>query len=129
MPKIMVVDDDPRYLELLRFALEGEGFNVIGGTDPEASLVAAIEEQPDLIISDVSMPHEDGFTFARELQADVRTRGIPIMFLSARGQSVDRYEGQQVGAVEYLTKPFSTVELIRVVNRILTQRKAGGASA
>ncbi|MBI5059415.1 response regulator [candidate division KSB1 bacterium] len=127
MSRIMIVDDDPRYLELLGFALQGEGFETVLSTDPEASLELAARTAPDLIISDVSMPHEDGFTFATELRADPRTREIPLMFLSARGLSVDRHEGQRHGAVEYLTKPFSPTELLAVVHRILSTRTAGGA--
>ena len=129
MPRIMIIDDDPRYLERLGFALEGAGFETIASTDSSTSLELAARSRPDLIISDVSMPHEDGFMLARDLRTDPRTRDIPLMFLSARGQTVDRHEGQLAGAVDYLTKPFSPRELVAVVERVLSQRTTGGAGA
>jgi DNA-binding response OmpR family regulator len=129
MSRIMIVDDDPRYLELLGFALHGAGYETVLSTDPQVCVELAARALPDLIISDVAMPNEDGYMLARELRADHRTCDIPLMYLTARGLSVDRYEGQLAGAVEYLTKPFSPTELIAVIQRLLTARTTGGPVA
>ncbi len=119
-PRLLIVDDDPRYLELLKFTFDGSGIEVVSISDPQEVLAKAISEKPDLIISDISMPELDGFSLALALRANPATSAIPLMFLTARGQHMDRYEGHLVGAVEYLTKPFSPVDLVETVERLLT---------
>lgn len=126
MPRVLIVDDDSRYLELLTFALESGRFEVKSTTDPQAIPALAVETDPDVIVSDVTMPGMDGFELARLLHQDSRTRDIPLIFLTARGQGVDKCEGQSVGAMEYLTKPFSPDDLIQSIRRVLSGSKVGG---
>lgn len=109
--KVMLIDDDPRYIELLQFSLEGDGFEVLACTSPEHAVNAASKFMPDIILSDVSMPGMDGFRLALDFRAEPATTDTPIVFLTARGQQADLSAGHSVGAVEYFTKPFSMSQL------------------
>jgi CheY-like chemotaxis protein len=118
-PRILVVDDDPRYLELLEFMLRGEGFDVRTAQDSATVQDIAAAEQPDVIVSDVAMPGVDGYALAAGLKTDPRTRRIPLLFVTARG-----YEGESdnliSGAAACLAKPFSTSDLIAAIQRLMT---------
>src|SRR5512143_944622 len=103
---VLVVDDDPRYLELLQFALESEGFRVVVARNPQSVQALAVSCRPAIVITDVSMPEMNGFDVALHLKADPRTADIPVMFLTARSLERDRLEGLKSGASDYLTKPF-----------------------
>ncbi len=122
-PKILIIDDDPRYLELLSFTFDGSGVDVIAMTEPMDVVAYAEAHRPDLIMSDISMPRMDGFDLALALRSNPMTADIPVMFLTARHQEIDKCEGQHVGAVEYLTKPFSPADLVATVRRILSRRR------
>lgn len=120
-PQVLVVDDDPRYLELLQFALESEGFSVLVARDPRHVQALAVSCRPAAIISDVAMPEMDGFDVAAGLQADPRTSEIPLVFLTARSAESDRVVGIRSGAVEYITKPFSPAVLANRVRSIMKE--------
>ena len=120
-PQVLVVDDDPRYLELLQFALESEGFGVVASRNPMSVQALAVSCRPAAIISEVSMPEMDGFDVAATLRADPRTSNIPILFLTARGTESDKVQGMKSGAVEYLTKPFSPVALVEKVRSAIKE--------
>jgi DNA-binding response OmpR family regulator len=120
-PQVLVVDDDPRYLELLKFALESEGFGVVVSRDPRNVQALAVSCQPAAIISDVSMPEMDGFDVTANLRADPRTANIPVLFLTARSTDGDRLEGLRSGAVEYITKPFSPSVLAEKVRAVMKE--------
>ena len=120
-PQILVVDDDPRYLELLQFALEAEGFAVVAAMNPRSALALAVSCRPAVIVSDVSMPEMDGFDVAADLRADPRTADIPVIFLTARSREADRLEGLKAGAVEYITKPFSPTYLVKRIRSALKE--------
>jgi len=112
MPKILVVDDEENIVELIRYNLEREGHTVIAAGDGDTALKLAKEEQPDLIILDVMLPGQDGLSVCRTLQHDPETRRIPIVMVSARVEEVDRILGLEMGADDYITKPFSPRELL-----------------
>jgi two-component system, OmpR family, response regulator len=119
--KILVVDDDPRLRDLVGIALERGGFTVISAADGQTALTHAARETPDLVVLDVGLPELDGFEVCRRLR---RTSDIPILFLTARDDEVDRIVGLELGADDYVTKPFSPRELVARVRAIL-KRTAG----
>ncbi|MBE3587734.1 MAG: response regulator transcription factor [Thermoanaerobacteraceae bacterium] len=112
MPKILVVDDEEHIVELIRFNLEREGYEVITALDGNAAIEAARSQRPDLILLDVMLPGQDGLAVCRELQQGEETRHIPVIMLSARGEELDKILGLEMGADDYVTKPFSPRELL-----------------
>ncbi len=122
MPKILIVDDDPHIREVLRFALEKDGFSVREAVNGAQALERHAAERPDLIVLDILMPEMDGTEVCRRLRRDHAT---PIVFLSSRDDEVDRILGLELGGDDYVTKPFSPRELVARVRAILRR----GASA
>ncbi|MBC7324854.1 MAG: response regulator transcription factor [Moorella sp. (in: Bacteria)] len=116
LAKILIVDDEPAILELVAFNLEQAGFTTITASDGAEALQKAAAEKPDLIILDVMLPSIDGFEVCRNLRARGNT---PILMLTARREEVDRVLGLELGADDYLTKPFSPRELVARVRAIL----------
>lgn len=123
--KILVVDDDPRYVELLDFTLVGEGFEVLTALDPTTVQDLAISARPDVIVTDVTMPNLDGYALAAGLKADSRTANIPLIFVTARGQDAERQQGLNIGGVDYLMKPFSVGDLVARIRRLANPAHAG----
>ncbi len=123
--RILIVDDDPVILRLLKVNFEMEGFAVMTAENGEDGVAAATRDVPDIILLDVMMPGMDGLQAAEKLRAQSSTKEIPIIFVSAKAQSVDVKAGLQAGAVDYVTKPFDPVELVEKVENLLaqTQRK------
>jgi two-component system OmpR family response regulator len=119
--KILVVDDDPRLRDLVRMALEGNGFDVQTASDGQAALVGAQRYRPDLIVLDVGLPKADGFEVCRRIRA---TSDVPILFLTAHDEEVDRVLGFELGADDYVTKPFSPRELVGRIRAILKRIEA-----
>ena len=107
---ILAVDDEEPILDLLKFNIEKEGFKFLSATNGEDGLKIALEENPDLIILDVMLPRMDGLTVCRKLRQE--KANMPIIMLSARGEEIDKILGLEIGADDYMTKPFSTRELI-----------------
>ncbi len=121
MKKIFVVDDDPDIAEIIKKYLEREGFRVTVFHDPDSLLAALGSELPDMFILDIMMPGMDGLELCRE----IRRRGnVPIIFVSARGEEVDRILGLELGGDDYLTKPFSPRELVARVRTVLRRSAA-----
>lgn len=114
---VLVVDDDPVIVELLRVNFELEGWTVQSALDGEGGMAIANEERPDVIVLDVMMPGTDGLTVARRLRSGSSTSDIPIILLSAKAQAVDVQAGLEV-AEEYVTKPFDPFDLLAVVSRV-----------
>ncbi|MDO7787969.1 winged helix-turn-helix domain-containing protein [Desulforamulus aquiferis] len=112
MPKVLVVDDEQPILELVKYNLEREGYEVLVASDGNAGITLARTENPDLIVLDVMLPGQDGLSVCRTLHQDKETRAIPIIMLSARGEELDKVLGLEMGADDYITKPFSPRELI-----------------
>ena len=123
--KILIVDDDPRLRDLVRLALERAGHSVIAAADGQQALTHAQREAPDLIVLDVGLPEMDGFETCRRIRARSE---VPILFLTARDDEIDRILGLELGADDYVTKPFSPRELVARVRAIL-KRTAGPATA
>jgi DNA-binding response OmpR family regulator len=109
--RVLVADDEPHLLRLVKFRLEREGYEVLTATDGEAALKVAREEHPDLCVLDVMMPKRSGFDVLRELRADDGFAGMKVIMLTARAQDRDVDVGFSLGADDYITKPFSPQEL------------------
>ena len=116
MSKILIVDDDPHIREVLRFALEKDGFSVVEAANGAQALERHAAERPDLIVLDILMPEMDGTEVCRRLRRDHAT---PIVFLSSRDDEVDRILGLELGGDDYVTKPFSPRELVARVRAVL----------
>ena len=121
--KILVVDDDPRLRELLTITLDRAGWTVITAADGQRALTHAARERPDLIVLDIGLPELDGLEVCRRLRA--LGNAVPILFLTARGDEVDRILGLETGADDYLTKPFSPREVVARVRAILKRSNPG----
>jgi len=111
-PLILVVEDEPAQLELLSYNLKAEGFQLVLAEDGEDALLLAEESQPDLIILDWMLPMVSGIEVCRRLKMQKRTRQIPIIMLTARGEEADRVRGLETGADDYVVKPYSVNELV-----------------
>ncbi len=126
-PHLTVVEDEAALVELLRYNFEKEGFRVTTATDGEAALVAIAESKPDLVILDWMLPHVSGLEVCRQLRRKSETRDLPIIMLTARGEEADRVRGLEVGADDYVAKPFSPSELIARVRAVLRRAKPSSA--
>jgi two-component system alkaline phosphatase synthesis response regulator PhoP len=119
--RILVVDDEIYIVHILDFSLGMEGYEVVTALDGEEALAKAFEVKPDLIVLDIMMPKVDGYETCKALKADERTKNIPVILLSAKGRNVDMQTGYDVGADEYITKPFSPRKLVDRINAMLGQ--------
>ncbi|SJZ30709.1 response regulator transcription factor [Selenihalanaerobacter shriftii] len=117
--RILVVDDEENILELVNYNLVQEGYQIYLASSGKQTLNKVKEILPDLIILDIMLPELDGFEICRKLQEEVVTQRIPIIFLSAKTDVEDKVEGLELGATDYLTKPFSPRELVSRVRVIL----------
>src|SRR5256885_53700 len=117
MTKILIVEDEPNMVAGLRDNFEYEGYEVITAPDGVAGLERAIAEKPDLVILDVMMPRMSGLEVCKQIRA--KRASIPIIMLTARGQEVDKVVGLELGADDYVTKPFSIRELLARVKSVL----------
>lgn len=118
-PKILVADDEPDVLSLVGSNLRRAGFEVIEVEDGEAALEKSRRLVPDLLILDLMLPHLSGLEVCRSLKADPATAGIPIIMLTAKADEIDRVVGLELGADDYVTKPFSPRELVLRVKGML----------
>ncbi len=119
MPTVLVVDDEQLIVDLVRFTLEDEQVRVVAAADGLEALEAAREHLPELIFLDVQMPHLDGFEVCRRLRLDPELGKTRIVMLTAATQESDRARGQAAGADDYLTKPFSPLKLLSLVQAFL----------
>jgi two-component system, OmpR family, phosphate regulon response regulator PhoB len=126
-PLLLIVEDEAALVELLRYNLEKEGFRVAVAMDGEAALVAVAEARPDLIVLDWMLPHVSGLEVCRQVRRKSDTRDVPIIMLTARGEESDRIRGLEVGADDYIAKPFSPSELIARVRAVLRRSKPSTA--
>jgi DNA-binding response OmpR family regulator len=121
-PLVLVADDDPDILALVTFRLERGGYDVVAANDGEEALRLAVERAPDLAVLDVMMPKLDGYEVTTRLRQSERTRRMPVILLTARVQEADIARGFEVGADDYVKKPFSPQELGARVQAILGRR-------
>ena len=118
--RILLVDDNPTNLQVLFQTLEGRGYNLLVAKDGETAISIAIKALPELILLDIMMPGIDGYEVCRRLKNDPTTKEIPIIFLSALGETKDKVRGLDLGAVDYISKPFQAEEVIARVNTHIT---------
>ena len=122
---ILIVDDEPDALELVAYNLKQAGYNVVTAKDGAEALEKVRSTAPDLIVLDVMLPEMDGFALCRVFKGAPVTAGIPIIMLTAKAAEIDRVLGLELGADDYVTKPFSPRELLLRVKKLL-QRTTGG---
>jgi two-component system phosphate regulon response regulator PhoB len=127
-PRILIVEDESALVEILRYNLEKEGFDVAAATDGEEAITAIEEQRPDLVILDWMLPLVSGLEICRQLRRKGETRDLPIIMLTARGEETDRVRGLEVGADDYVAKPFSPSELIARVRAVLRRAKPSTSS-
>jgi phosphate regulon transcriptional regulator PhoB len=119
MSKIMIVDDEQDIVELLSYNLEKEGFSIVKAYDGEAALGLVRSEKPDLMILDLMLPKMNGLDVCKSIRRNPETATLPIIMLTAKGDEIDKIIGLEVGADDYITKPFSIKELIARVRAVL----------
>lgn len=128
LPRILIVEDEAAIQELLRYALVQAGFDAVIVASAEAGQTAIRAELPAVVLLDLMLPGMSGTTFAKRLRADARTRELPIIMVTARAEENERVQGLDLGADDYVTKPFSPKELIARIRAVLRRRlphKAG----
>ncbi len=126
---IMVVDDSPDLVEIVRLTLEGKGFNVKCAYSGKELLAALEKEKPDLILLDVMMPGMDGFEVLIRLKWNPATASIPVIFLTAKVQHEDLLRGYITGAEYYITKPFTPTQVLEGVNLVLGEYQGQSAGS
>jgi two-component system phosphate regulon response regulator PhoB len=125
--RILVVDDEPDVTELLNYRLRREGYQVEVINNPLEIMGKAREFNPDLFVLDIMMPELDGLKICRMIRADSKLSSVPIIFLTARGETEDRIKGLELGADDYIAKPFDSKELVLRIALIFRRIQAGGS--
>jgi len=118
-PTVLVVEDEEALSTLLRYNLEKEGYNVVTSADGEEAALLVRETEPDLVLLDWMLPSLSGIELCRRLRSRTETRNLPIVMITARGEETDRIRGLDTGADDYITKPFSTTELMARIRAVL----------
>jgi DNA-binding response OmpR family regulator len=124
-PKILVVDDESDALEVLGFKLREAGYEPVFASDGTSALALARTERPTLVVLDLMLPEIDGLEVCRLLRRDPATSGLPIIMLTAKATETDRIVGLEIGADDYVTKPFSPRELVLRIKKVLARATAG----
>jgi len=120
-PLILIAEDERDIRDLIVFTLQIAGFNIVEVPNGEEAVKKALEVKPDLILMDVRMPKMTGFEACKALKQEEKTKDIPVIFLSAKGQEAEINTGLDLGAEEYFLKPFAPDDLIKRVNKVLTK--------
>lgn len=126
MTKILVVDDEYSIRELVKFNLEKAGYNVEGIEDGLKALQRINEDTPDLLVLDLMLPGMDGLDVCRHLRQQEKTRFLPIIMLTAKAEEIDRVVGLEIGADDYMSKPFSPRELVARIKSLLRRSQGSG---
>jgi DNA-binding response OmpR family regulator len=119
MARILIADDEPNLVLALEHLMKREGYEIRTVGDGEAAIAAAKAFRPDLILLDVMMPRMDGYEVCERLRADPALKGVAIVMLTAKGREVEKEKGMALGADLYITKPFSTREVVQRVKEVL----------
>ena len=122
--KILIADDEPNIVISLEYLLQREGYTVLVARDGQEALDTIAREQPALVLLDVMMPHKTGFEVCQAVRADEALQGTKILMLTAKGRETDLAKGLALGANAYMTKPFSTRELVLKVAELLGETTA-----
>jgi DNA-binding response OmpR family regulator len=121
MPKrVLIVDDEPNIVLSVEFLMQREGHDVVTARDGQEAIDMLVGTKPDLMILDVMMPRKNGFEVCAEVRADPDFSGMPILMLTAKGREAEMKKGMSLGADAYITKPFSTHELVTRVHELLS---------
>jgi len=123
MATVLVVDDEPDIREVIRFALEASSFRVLEAGHADDARKLLLSENPDLLLLDWMLPGRSGLELAQQLKQNAKTRALPIIMVSARGEEEDRVRGLETGADDYIAKPFSPREMVARVNAVLRRSK------
>ena len=123
MYKILIIEDQPEIRDNLATLLDAEGYEVLEAADGEAGISLALSELPDLILCDIVMPQMDGYEVVQKIRNNFKTALIPCVFLTAKARDVDRKFGMQLGADDYLTKPFTASDLLSCLSARLERYK------
>ena len=119
MAKILIIDDSPTEVHILKGFLDKNGFDVVVASDGKSGIQTAIDEQPDLILMDVVMPGVNGFQATRKLSKTADTKDIPVIMVTTKSQETDRIWGMRQGAVDYLVKPVKEESLVNKIKEVL----------
>jgi DNA-binding response OmpR family regulator len=117
--RILIADDEPNIVVSLEFLMKREGFEVVVAADGEAALASLAAATPDLVLLDIMLPKKNGFEVCQEIRAEPRWQDVKVMMLTAKGRDTEVAKGLALGADAYVTKPFSTKDLVAQVRRLL----------
>jgi DNA-binding response OmpR family regulator len=126
--RILVVDDEIYIVHILEFTLTMEGYDVITAADGEEALRKIRDDRPDLVVLDIMMPKMDGYEVCRRLRQDEDAQTLPVILLSAKGRPIDRETGLEVGADDYIVKPFSPRRLLEKIRDLLQRQELSQVS-
>ncbi len=126
--KILIVEDEPAIHELVKYNLQKEGYVVLSAYDGSAGADLARDQKPDLILLDMMLPKMDGMEVCKTLKSNTRTSGIPIIMVTAKSEETDKVLGLEMGADDYLAKPFGVRELLARIKAVLRRQKRSGSS-
>jgi two-component system alkaline phosphatase synthesis response regulator PhoP len=126
--RILVVDDEIYIVHILEFTLTMEGYEVLTAADGEEALRRLEQDRPDLVVLDIMMPKVDGYEVLRRIRADEEFRQLPVILLSAKGRPVDRDTGLEIGADDYIVKPFSPRRLLEKIQDLLERARLSQVS-
>lgn len=122
--KVVCIEDEPDMIDLIRLILGRKGYEVIGANGGAVGLAAVQKENPDIVLLDLMMPDMDGWEVYHKMKADEKMRTIPVIIVTAKGQSIDKVLGLQIAKVDdYITKPFSPQELVDSLQQILSRKE------
>lgn len=121
---ILIAEDEPSILEALSFVLQRAGWTVHSVTDGEAVMNAVRHERPRVLVLDIMLPKRSGFEVLKQIRADVATRALPVLVLTAKGQQQDRRIAEELGADSFVTKPYSNVDVVDAVRVLLGEQAA-----
>ncbi|MDE0969206.1 MAG: response regulator [Octadecabacter sp.] len=116
--RVLLIEDEPNIIEAISYILTKDGWTVHTHSDGETAMSKVMQRVPDLIILDVMLPGKSGYDILRELRAQAETKDVPVMMLTARGQSKDREMATSLGATQFMTKPFSNAEVLKSVRAL-----------
>ena len=116
--RVLLIEDEPNIIEAIRFILSRDGWSVDVHSDGATATDAVAQRAPDLVILDVMLPNRSGFDILADIRAEDATRDLPVLMLTARGQSKDREMAERVGASRFMTKPFSNAEVVASVREL-----------
>ena len=121
--KILIADDEPNIVVSLEYLMKREGFDVRVAANGDEALTQVAEFEPDLLLLDVMLPRRNGFEVCQQLRRDPRWQSLKVVMLTAKGRDIEMQKGLALGADAYITKPFSTKELVASVKQLLGERK------